>query len=699
MAQTGGVPESTIQTALFQIEMGRGKKVIQWALLVLLAATLSLIYTASQFRGLDKRESMDMAQLARNIARGQGYTTSMIRPLGIWALQTRWAKVDQNLSERNPDLYNSPGQKRMREERAKGLTRNHPDLYNPPLYPAVLAGLFKLLPDKIFKYDVADRIYPPERWVILPFDQLCLLVCVLIVFLWGKRLFDRRVAVMAAVLMLFSDTLWSYGVSGLPTTFLMLLVLLAAYCLYLADERLNPKEPAEGESTPAPAPVSVGVIVLVLASAVLMGLAFLTRYLSAFLLLPMIVYAARVFRGRAAAVWSGIYIVIFLAVITPWLVRNEQVSGSLLGIARFGLIDRTGAFQSEVLPRSYKPDFTDSFSMRAITSKFLTNTRTNLLTNFRLIGSDFLVFFFGVGLMYGFRRQETSRLRRVLVGLIVCALFGMSLIGHDPERNGPQVSGGNLLVLFLPLVAIFGVAFFYLLLDRIPFRVKLTRGVAIGGFVLLNVSPMIFTMLPPRQPPFPYPPYLPPITKTVADLFETNSLGCSDLPWSMAWVGDRRTVWLPMSLDDFYEINDFVATKGFQFMFLTPYMLDARPQSEVLHGEYKGWAGLMRGQLPQVFPLKAATMLPGMGVQNEQILLADRVRWGKKESEAAPPPAAATPQGATNAPAPSLVLTNQPATPGETAPAVVPEGAANAPAPSLVLTNQPATPGEPPPGT
>ena len=29
MAQTG-VPESTIPTALFQIEMGRGKKVIQW---------------------------------------------------------------------------------------------------------------------------------------------------------------------------------------------------------------------------------------------------------------------------------------------------------------------------------------------------------------------------------------------------------------------------------------------------------------------------------------------------------------------------------------------------------------------------------------------------------------------------------------------------------------------------------------------
>jgi 4-amino-4-deoxy-L-arabinose transferase-like glycosyltransferase len=643
MAQTGGVPESTIQTALFQIEMGRGKKVIQWVLLVLLAATLSLIYTAGQFHGLNKRESMEMAQLARNIARGEGYTTSVIRPLGIWALEQHgWVKNDPRLTQR------------------------HPDLYNPPLYPLALAGLFKLLPQKIFKYDLADRIYTPERWVILPFNQLCLLASVLIVFLWGKRLFDRRVAIMAAVLMLFSDTLWSYGVSGLPTNFLMLLFLLAAYCLFLADQRLNPPEPAEGEPTPAPTRITAAVIVLVLASAVLMGLSFLTRYLCAFLLVPMAIYVARVFRGRGAALWAGIYVVVFLAVATPWLVRNHQVSGNLLGLARFELINRTGAFTGEVLHRSYHPELKGAFSLRAIMAKFLTNARTNLLTNFKLIGSDFLVFFFGVGLMYGFRRDDTSRLRRVLLGLILCAIFGMSLIGSDPERNGPDVFGSNLLVLFLPLVAIFGVAFFYLLLDRIPFRVKLTRGAAIGGFVLLNISPMIFTMLPPRRPLFPFPPYLSPITRTVAGFFESDSLGCSDLPWAMAWDGDRRTMWLPMSMDEFFEIYDFVAPKGFQFMFLTPYMLDARPQSEVLHGEFKGWVGLMRGQVPQLFPLKAVTLLPP---DNQQILLADRVRWGKKEIEAAQPEAPpATESGATNLPAPSLVLTNQPAAPSEALP-------------------------------
>ncbi len=629
MARPSGVPETTIQAALFQIEMGRGKKIIQWGLLILLAAALGLIYSAGQFRGLNKRESMDMAQLARNIARGEGYTTYVIRPLSISALEQHgWAKTDPR------------------------LTNQHPDLYNPPLYPLVLAGLFKMLPPSAFKYDTADRVYPPERWVILPFNQyFCLLPCVLIVFLWAKRLFDRRTAILAAVLMLFSDTLWSYGISGLPTNLLMLLLLLAVYCLFLADQRLNPPEPAGDEPAGAVAPVRVsgGVMALVLASAVLMGLCFLTRYLCGFLLVPMVIYVARVLRGRAAALWASVYIVVFLVVVTPWLVRNYQVSGSLLGIARYELIDRSGPFQGEALQRSYHPELKGAFSLRLITAKFLTGARSNLLTNLRLIGSDFLVFFFGVGLMYGFRRRDTSRLRGALLGLLAWAIVAMSLIGSDPERIGPEVSGGNLLVLLLPLVAIFGVAFFYLLLDRIPFRIKLTRGAAIGGFVLLNVAPMIFTLLPPRRPSFSYPPYMPPVTRFVADNFETNALACSDLPWAMAWNGDRRTVWLPISLNEFYEINDFVAPKGFQYLMATPYMLDQRPQSEVLMGEYKGWAGLMRGQVPQIFPLKAALALPP---ENGQILLADRPRWAKKEGQAAEPE-----PGVTNAPVPSAEST------------------------------------------
>ena len=642
MARPTGAPETSVQSAVFQIEMGRGKKVIQWAALVLLAAVLSPIYTASQFRnGLGKRESIDMAQLARNIARGEGFTTHVIRPLSLWQLeQNGWNIEDKDTRDR--------------------LINRHPDISNPPLYPFVLAEVFKILPKSVFKYNEADHIFPAERWGILPFNQLCLLGSILIVYLWAKRLFDSRVATMVGWLMLFSDTLWSYGVSGLPTNLLMLLFLLAVYCLFLADGRLNPPEPAGDEAAnAAPARITGAVVALVVGSAVLLGLCFLTRYLAGFFLIPLVIYAARIFRGRGAALWAGVYVVVFLAVISPWLVRNERVSGSMLGIAKYQLVERSGTIQGEALQRSYKPDLTDAYSLRPIISKFLSNARTYLLTNLRLIGSDFLVFFFGVGLMYGFRRRDATRLRGVLLGAIVVAIFAMSLIGSDPERNGPEVGGGNLLVLLLPLVAIFGVAFFYLLLDRIPFRIKLTRGMAIGAFAALNVSPMVFTMLPPRPGSYPYPPYLPPVTRSVANLFKPNELGCSDLPWSMAWDGDLRTVWLPMTVDEFYQISDFVAPKGVQFMMLTPYLLDTKRQSEVFKGEYKGWVGLFQGQLRADFPLKAY-----MAPTPDCILLADRARWAKKPTEEAPAGTAQPSEtGATNVLAPSADSTNQLAVP------------------------------------
>ena len=75
-----------------------------------------------------------------------------------------------------------------------------------------------------------------------------------------------------------------------------------------------------------------------------------------------------------------------------------------------------------------------------------------------------------------------------------------------------------------------------------------------------------------------------------------------------------------------------------------------------MKGEFKGWAGLIQGQLRSDFPLTAYTPLPP---DNQQLLLADRNRWAKKAAEQSP-------LGNTNAPAASADSTNQPAAPDAT---------------------------------
>ncbi len=607
MAGTGKLSEGTIQSAVFEMELGRARKVVQWFVVVLAAVAMGLWYSAVQFRGLEKREAMDMAQLARHIAHGEGFTTSVIRPLGLWQLEHHgWAKDD------------------------KRLLLQHPDTYNPPLYPWAIAALFKLLPAEQFEYKSSDRVYAPERWVILPFNQVCLLLSLLLVYHWAKELFDRRVAITAGLLLLFSDTMWSYGISGLPTNLLLLLFLLALYCLYRADRRLNPAEAGAGEPAAAPQPpvLTVMTVVLIVASALLMGLCFLTRYLSAFLVVPMALYVAWIVRGRRGAVLAIVYVVVFAAVITPWLARNYGLTGNLLGLARYELIDRYEHFTGDTLQRSYRPDkeLAETNYLKLIATKLLTGTRTHVFDSLKKIGDDFLVFFFVAGLLYGFRRRDTARLRGVILCGLACAILGMSLIGSPEERVNPGVNGGNLLVLFLPLMAVYGVAFFYLLLDRIPFSIRLTRAAAIGAFVLLNIAAIILTLLPPRRGLFPYPPYLPPIARMAANWFEKDELGVSDAPWEMAWFGGRRTLWLPTSVEDFYEINDYTAPtpNGFSFLLLTPYMLDRSYQETLLAGEYKAWAGLVHDRAPSGFPLKVSTPLPP---NDEHLLFADKVRW------------------------------------------------------------------------
>jgi hypothetical protein len=612
--------EEQVQSAVWHVELGRGKKVVLWVLTVLVAIALSLVYTALQFRGLEHREAMDMAQLARNISRGQGFTTYVIRPLSLWQLK-----------ESAPDH--------------KQRLMDHPDLINPPLYPLVLAGLFKLLPAEKFAMPTDDRVFVPERWVIVPFAQICLLLSILLVYLWAKQLFDARVAVTAGLLLLFSDTLWGYSVSGLPMTFLLLLWLATLYLLFQADRLINPLT----EGTPARRPQGLGLIVV---SAVLLGLCSLTQYRAVWLVVPLALYVWRIVGGRRGWGMAALFAGVTLAVISPWLVRNFQICGNPFGIALYNLNG------SEALQRNYHPDLAGLYTLKDWMRNLVTGTRTHLLSSLPNASRDFFVGFFLVGILYGFRRREVSRLRGALLGCLGAAGLGMALLPMPAGWSSRSAHESDLFLLLVPLVAVYAVAFFYLLLDRIKFNTALTRGLAVAAFVVVNVAAMVYTLLPPRRGAFPYPPYIAPYTAVVASWFGPAEIGSSDLPWAMAWAGDRRTVWLPATENEFIEINDFAASDAhLSFLMITPYMLNRQYQSELLKGEYKEWSGIVRGKMSADFPLKAATLFWPAG---EQIVFADRPRWSEEKLDPSvplpdkkkKPPA---PKSATNA-APAAAL-------------------------------------------
>ena len=72
-----------VQQIIHSLEEGKWARRIRGLVLLLLIASLGLVYNLNLTQNFTSPEAMDAAQLARNIAEGRGYTTRFIRPLSV----------------------------------------------------------------------------------------------------------------------------------------------------------------------------------------------------------------------------------------------------------------------------------------------------------------------------------------------------------------------------------------------------------------------------------------------------------------------------------------------------------------------------------------------------------------------------------------------------------------------------------------
>jgi hypothetical protein len=125
-----------------------------------------------------------------------------------------------------------------------------------------------------------------------------------------------------------------------------------------------------------------------------------------------------------------------------------------------------------------------------------------------------------------------------------------------------------------------------------------------------------------------FPPYHPYIIQYVSSCLNEQELMMSDVPWAVAWYGQRQCIWLTLDAEDeFFAINDL--TKPVRGLYLSPLTMDSRFATDWIKPGQKGWGQfilewiVVRGQLPLRFPLRVAmpNLLP------DQIFLSDRMRW------------------------------------------------------------------------
>lgn len=587
-----------LQEWIHKLEEGEGTKYIRLAFLVLALLGITALWHLREAKNFAAAEAMDAAQVARNLSRGRGFTTQNLRPLSVALIESRLGK-----------------------EGKADLLAPSPDLANPPLYPAVLAGLMKVLP---FNWDIASKLfwrYQPET-VIGGFNQALFFVSLLLLFLVASRLFDRTVAYLAVVLMALTETYWEFITSGLSTMLLIVLFLGLSWVLILFEE--GAREATRSKTK---------LMALALLAGLLIGAMGLTRYSMLWLILPTVAFLAVTGLGVRIPAAGGSAVVALLLV-APWAARNYQVSGTLFGIPGFALHEGTTIFPGHLLERSMPANIAlelNKIDLGEYPRKLFVNAQTILGSDLPEAAGNWVAALFLGALLMPFRRPALQRLKCFLAGALFVMVVVQGLGRTELSADMPRYNSENLLVVLSPLFFVFGAGFFFVLLDQMEFQWPWLRSLAVSVLVVVLSLPLLLRFLPPRTFPLNYPPYSPPTIQIVSRWLAPEELMMTDMPWATAWYGDRSSVWTTLDYgakthDDFYRINDeHVAVKG---LYLTPLTTDAkflsamRQSREGVWGKFYLDAVVLRN-LPSGFPLKIGppALLP------DQMFLSDRIRW------------------------------------------------------------------------
>lgn len=620
-----------LQDTIHKIEVGGGMRFVKLGVTVLAVVGVFLFYNFRCFKNMGTQEAMDSAQLGRNLAKGKGFTTDFIRPFSMYLLRRHNQTQPQALELRG-------------KADAARIKDHHPDIANPPVYPLVLAGLMKVLPFEyaipakpkaFWSVDGEFRRYQPD-FIISLFNQCLFFATVVLFFFLVRRLFEPRVAWLAASLLFLTEIMWRFAVSGLSTMLLLLMFMGVVWCLVLLEEQ--GRDPVER---------TVRSLILALLAGALVGLGGLTRYSFGWLILPVLLFII-LFGGQKRLLFSGLALVAFCGVMAPWIIRNFQISGTPFGTSGYAILQTSALYPENSLERSLDMDITLPI-LRPLTQKLIVNSRQILQGDFLKLGGGWISAFFLVGLLISFREEGPKRLRYFLMSCLVVLIVAQALGHTQLSEDSPELNSENLLVLLAPLVLVYGVSIFFLFLDQLDLPLRELRYAAVAGFGAIVCLPMIFLFLPPKTSPLSFPPYYPPSLQIASGWAKDNELIMTDMPWAMAWYGQSQSIWLTSTPEEFISIND--NEKSIEVLFLTRLTIDTRLWTHWLLVAHQGWGNLMLqaqgffttdqlkwpvkmdlrvrapGEGMTVFPLHYWQL--GSGGISEQFLLTSRSHWPK----------------------------------------------------------------------
>lgn len=601
-------PPRGVQTFVHYLEEGMGGVWLRRVLSFILVALAFALYQNNEAKNFRAPEAMDLAQLGRNLAAGQGYTTGFIRPFSLHLLEEQAV--------------------RRGEDPRKALLTRHPDLENPPVYPALLAVVFKAMPVSWWARLPGDEFYRrPMEEVVISMMNLGLFGLVVVLAGWlGTRLFDSTAGFLAAALIVGTHQFWQFANSGLPTLLLMVFLLILLHVMVGFERETVSESPRRGR-----------LLLLAAGAGGMVGLMFLTQYSFGWLVVPVagfLAWRGAALRGRVL----GITLLAFVLLAAPWVTRNLRVCGQPLGTAGFTVLAGTDSFPGDRLQRSQHPVL-DRDLVWEVVSKVRTGVSEILGNELIRMGGTWVSLFFLVGLLVPFGNPSLNRLRGALVAMVLVVIVVQAGVrGWITKEFGP-VTSEDLLVVLAPCVMVWGAGFLLTLIDQIEWEYPFLRTWSLYGLVTVFSAPFLLGILPPKGLSLSEP-YRPSVIREFAEFTPRSTLFMSDVPWAVAWYGPRECVWTSLRVADTAEANVrnrredfFVFTESrrpIEAVYISPYWADRPFLSRYIADLDFEWGRfyleVLRGaNLPSGFPLKHVLGGPYMAAGH--FLLAAKPWW------------------------------------------------------------------------
>jgi len=577
----------TTQEFIHWLEMGTGSRWIAWAALSFGVVAFSSLVAWKQFHGPASEVTLVQADTAWQLAAGEGFTTRVNFPQTAAVLHARGTPFDPAVP--------------------------YPELHHAPLYSLVVAAALRLLPGGYRASLFASPPVPPDGFAadyfLLAINVGLLWWAAWLTFTLGRRLFEPRVGATAAVALLVSAPVWqqTVKVNGLPL--LMVLALIGFHIWFRAEEALSL---GHGRKRALGWLAALGAVC---------GLLFLAEYSAGALVVVVLGYAGARLRGAHRIGGIALVVAGFALLTTPWLIRNVSLTGNPVALASQNVALKAGDPTAE--PATFRATFSPEgprLDLNKLGNKALTALQENLTTRFWSGGALWLAAFFVVGVLYSFRSPTAERLRWIFL-----VALGVWLLAQGTFNSGESERWAT--IWCVPLVLIFGAAFFFVLLSS-NVRLKSWPGTAMAILLFAQALPLAHDLLEPRRLHFHYPPYFPALFQGMrTDLARRSVEGrvglMADVPAGVAWYAGTRAWAQPSRLRDFYALT---LEQPMGQLLLTPRTLD-RPFFTELNartsptagaltpgpGRFGEWgniyAGLLTGTMPAEFPLRSSQKL------------------------------------------------------------------------------------------